>query len=77
MKNNKNSNILSKSESQTKPAEIVMQFINAIQTKYNFTSVNVYYSDNNGAKQVLVNGSEPLTLDMLIENTKEVKIVKQ
>ncbi len=72
----KNSNILNESESETKPAEIVMQFIGAMQTKYNFTSVNVSYSDNNGAKQITLVGSEPLTLDILIENTKEARTAK-
>ncbi len=66
----KNSNTLSEDESRTKPAEIIVQFIGEMQTKYNFTSVNVAYSDNNGAKQISINGSEPLTLDMLAQNTK-------
>ena len=36
-----NDNILSESESFTKPAKIVMQFTESMEPKYNSTSVNI------------------------------------
>ncbi len=68
-----NDNILSNSESLIKPAEIVMQFIESMEIKYNFTSVNILYSDNNGDKQILVNGDIPISKEILIDNTKDIK----
>ncbi len=65
-----NENILTEEESGEKPAEIVMQFINSMETQYNFTSVNVLYTDNNGEKQISLNGDIPISEEILIENTK-------
>ncbi len=65
-----NNNILSKEESLEVPAKIVYQFMNSMEIQYNFTSVNILYSDNNGEKQIIINGDTLITEEMLIQNTK-------
>ncbi|MFI3212882.1 MAG: hypothetical protein R3Y24_06020 [Eubacteriales bacterium] len=68
-----NENVLSENESLTKPAEVVMQFVNSMDTKYNFTSVNVVYNDNNGKKQISLNGDTAITEDILVQSTKNIE----
>ena len=68
-----NENILSENESLTKPAEIVMQFIDSMDIKYNFTSVNIEYSDNNGKKQISLSGDTAITEELLVQKTKNIK----
>ncbi len=68
-----NDNNLSENESLTKPAEVVMQFVDSMDIKYNFTSVNVVYNDNNGAKQISLSGDTAITKELLVQNTKNIK----
>ncbi len=69
-----NGNALSEAESLTKPAEIVMEFIEAMETPYNFTSANVSYRDNNANYNISFEGVIPLTTELLIENTKIIEL---
>lgn len=67
-----NNNILNENESLIKPAEIVMEFIDSMETKYNFTSVNIVYNDNNGTKQISFSGDISITQELLVQNTKKI-----
>ena len=65
-------NRLSNDESIKRPAKIVMKFIKEMEIQYNFTSVVVHYTDNNGNYTISYDSKIPITEQILINNTKKL-----
>ena len=65
-------NTLSNDESIKRPAKIVMKFIKQMEIQYNFTSVVVHYTDNNGNYTISYDSKIPITEQILINNTKKL-----